>query len=336
MISKIPSIKAATQEESVRVYHELYQDPAVHIRMKMKWRGSNSLLYSLLRKDLPGKRVVDLGCGHGRVVMLCARDAKHVTGVELEETAVNVARLVKDSLGAMNVEFVQQDLGSYRPKIANFDYVILAGVLRHLVDPDIAFKTASAVLAPGGTFALATTLEANTRGTISDSFRTLLNWPMSLNDFHTATDQWIREKADAFGFRIVKAVGCAYNYAWAELGAQDLKQRISNVLIDIRGQTTHLNINKPAFDAWVDVRAKEGDTFVQELVRRRILKRIPKRAAFPLNPSDLMRRGLSADAVSALQDYMQEDFSADPYYSDVYPFNIMGGQAIYLMQKEPR
>jgi ubiquinone/menaquinone biosynthesis C-methylase UbiE len=333
-LNKIPSVRAATQEEADRVYHALYEDPAVHIRMKLKWRGYNSLIYSLVRQDLRGKRVADLGCGHGRVVFLCSRQAKEVVGVELEEAAVNVARIVKDNLGIANVEFVNHDLGSYRPAQANFDYVMLSGVLRHLVDPDIAFKTAEAILARNGTFILGTTLEANFRGSVSDSFRTFLNWPMSLNDFHTATDAWLREKAAQFGFKVVKVVGAAYNYGWAELGAQDLKQRLTNVLVDVRGQVKGMTINKAAFDAWVDGRAAEGRALVQELRRRRILKHIPGRAAFKLNPADLRSRGLSDNAISAIQEYLEEDFSHDPYYSDIYPFNLMGGQAVYLLKKK--
>lgn len=334
--SKIKSIQAATQDEAVRVYRELYGDPAVHIRMKLKWRGINTLIYSLIRKDLPGKRVVDLGCGHGRLALLCAREARHVTGVELEDAAVRVARILKDAMDVSNVDFQNGDLGSFRPGGEKFDYILLNGVLRHLVDPDIALKTAAEVLAPGGTFVIGTTLEANFRGSVSDGFRTLLNWPMSLNDFHTATHAWMSRKADDFGFTVTKVVGASYNYGWGELGAQDLKQRMANVLVDIREQARTMNVSKAAFDAWAEERGREGRAFVDDLYHRRILKRIPRRAPFPIDQAKLLASGLSEDAVSAITEYLIEDTSGDPYCCEVPPYNLMGGQAIYLLRKQGR
>jgi len=304
--------------------------------MKLKWRGINSLIYGLIRKDLPGKSVVDLGCGHGRLALLCSRQARHVTGVELEDAAVRLARILKDTLDVSNVDFQNGDLGSFRAEGRKFDYILLNGVLRHLVDPDIAFKTGAEILAPGGTFVIGTTLEANFRGSVSDGFRTLLNWPMSLNDFHTATHAWMSRKADEFGFTVTKVVGASYNYGWAELGAQDLKQRMNNVLVDIKDQVRLLGVNKAAFDGWVDERGEEGRAVVDELYRRRILKRIPRREPFKIDQTKLRASGLSVDTVSAITEYLTEDTSDDPYCCEVHPFNLMGGQAIYLLRRKGR
>ncbi|MBI2935201.1 MAG: class I SAM-dependent methyltransferase [Chloroflexi bacterium] len=330
--SKIKSIQAVTQEEAVRVYKELYEDPAVHIRMKLKWRGLHSLLYSLIKDDLPGKSLVDLGCGHGRLSLLCSRRARHVVGVELEEEAVKVADIVRQALAISNLEFVQSDLGEYRSNV-QYDFVVLSGVLRHLIDRDIAFRTAQAVLAPGGTFILGTTIDANFRATVSTSFQTLLRWPMSLNDFHLFSDKWLHQEVKRWGFTIERAVGASYSHGWADLAAEDLKQRMANVLIDIGDQVKDMTINKQAFDTWLEERAEEGRVLIQELHRRRILKRIPRREPFRPNKAVLRTNGLSEDAISAIGEYLEEDFSQDPYYSDASPFNLMGGQVWYFLRK---
>jgi SAM-dependent methyltransferase len=301
--------------------------------MKLKWRGINSLIYGLIRKDLPGKSVVDLGSGHGRLVLLCAREAEHVTGVELEDAAVRVARILKDALKTRNVDFLNGDLATHRPEDEKYDYVLLNGVLWHLVEPESAFESAHVILKDGGVFVIGTTLEANFRGSVSDGFRTLLHWPMSLNDFHNDGDPWVRRKAEQWGFTIEKVAGASYYYGWAERAGQDLAQRLNNVLADIRDQVKAMHVDKPAFDAWVEERGREGREFVDELRRRGILKTIPKRAPFKIDHRALTASGLSDDAASAILEYLTEDFSQDPYYCDTPPFNRMGGQAIYLLRK---
>ena len=111
---------------------------------------------------------------------------------------------------------------------------------------------------------------------------------------------------------------------------------MTNVLTDIQDQVNGMTIDKESFDTWIEERAEEGRAFIEELHRRRILKRIPRRGPFKVDKAVLRGNGLSQDAISALDEYLAEDFSQDPYYSDIYPFNLMGGQVWYFLRKETR
>ena len=330
--AKIRCIQEVTQTEAVRVYRELYEEAATHIRMKMRWRGIHSLLYGLIKNKLPGKTVLDLGCGHGRMPFLCARRAHHVVGVELEGAAVRVARLEAKALGMKNVEFVEAGLADYRSS-TKFDFVIMAGVLRHLIDRDEAFRAVQDNLADNGTFILGTTIDANFRADVSNSFFTLLQWPMSLNDFHRFSDQWLHAEAPRWGLTVERAVGSQYSQAWADVAVEDLVPRVANVLKDLQGQGQQVRIDMPKFEAWLNERAEHGRTFIDALAKRKILKRIPRRAPFKVNESVLRDAELSQASIDAVRDYLAEDCSRDPYYSDVAPFNLMGAQVWYFLRR---
>ena len=330
--AKIRSIQEVTQTEAVRVYRELYEEAATHIRMKMRWRGIHSLLYALIKDKLPGKTVLDLGCGHGRMPFLCARRAHHVVGVELEGAAVRVARLEASALGIRNVEFVEAGLGDYRSD-TKFDFVIMAGVLRHLIDRDEAFRAVQKNLAEDGTFILGTTIDANFRADVSNSFFTLLQWPMSLNDFHRFSDQWLHAEAPRWGLTVEGAVGSQYSQAWADVAVEDLLGRFANVYRDLENQGQKVRADMQTFEAWLNERAEHGRSFIRALADRKILKRIPRRGPFRINESVLRDAELSDASIDAIREYLAEDFSRDPYYSDVPPFSLMGAQVWYFLRR---
>ena len=330
--TKIRSIKEVTQTEADRVYRELYKEAAVHIGLKHKWRGTHSLLYALIKDKLPGKTVLDLGCGHGRMPLLCARRARHVTGVELEGAAVRVARLEARALGIDNIEFVEENLADYRPD-TKFDFVIMGGVLRHLINREDSFRTVQETLSENGTFILGTTIDANFRADVSNSLQTLVQWPMSLNNFHGFSDQWLRAEAPRWGFAIETAVGVSYSQAWADVAVEDLLSRVANVLRDLEDKGQRVRVDMQTFEAWLNERAEHGRAFISALADREILKRIPSPEPFKLDESVLRDAELSDASIAAVAKYLAEDFSSDPYYSDVPPFSLMGGKVWYFLRR---
>src|SRR5215469_9166489 len=54
---------------------------------------------------IAGKRVLDMGCGIGRLSVWVARNASHVTGLDLSEGMVRVARNAARSQGWHNIFF---------------------------------------------------------------------------------------------------------------------------------------------------------------------------------------------------------------------------------------
>ena len=83
----------------------------------------------LERIPLTARRVLDIGCGGGRLgESLKARQPVHVTGVDMVETAANAARTRLDEVFVGDIERIDFPSGS-------FDAVICGDVLEHLRDP---------------------------------------------------------------------------------------------------------------------------------------------------------------------------------------------------------
>lgn len=96
------------------------------------------------RVPIPGK-LLEIGCGNGRLLCLARRDGWDVRGLELSQF---LADSVRARLG-IGVEVA--DYLDYAPEEGGkFDLVILRHVLEHLIDPKRAMAGISALLADGG------------------------------------------------------------------------------------------------------------------------------------------------------------------------------------------
>jgi len=103
----------------------------------------------------PG-RVLDLGCGQGRDVLLAAQLGHEVVGVDLSE--VGIAQMLEDAKG-LNVTGVVSDVLAYRSR-RKFDVVVLDRVLHLLLDDDErrqGLERAAALTKKGGTVLVADT-----------------------------------------------------------------------------------------------------------------------------------------------------------------------------------
>lgn len=99
-----------------------------------------------------GKVVLDAGCGKGRHLYLSSIfGAKTVIGMDVSD-AVEVA--YQNTKNLSNVHVVQANI--YHPPLREgmFDYVYSIGVLHHLPDPGIGFRTIAGLLKPGGTISI--------------------------------------------------------------------------------------------------------------------------------------------------------------------------------------
>lgn len=81
---------------------------------------------------LKGKNVLDMGCGSGRFTITLAKlGASHVTGVDLGDEGLEVARELAASEGLKNVKFEKQSVLDLPYKDESFDFVFCKGVLHH-------------------------------------------------------------------------------------------------------------------------------------------------------------------------------------------------------------
>ena len=108
-------------------------------------------LYSmgLQAEDIEGKRILDAGCGCGRLTrMLGELGAAQVVGFDISDAA-HVA--YDQCLHLSNVNIVQADIFRLPFKPSSFDLVWSNGVIHHTPDARRAHQALSHMVAPGGT-----------------------------------------------------------------------------------------------------------------------------------------------------------------------------------------
>lgn len=99
---------------------------------------------------LKGKRVVDVGCGGGILSEGMAARGALVTGIDLSEKALGVARLHLFESG-FDIDYrliAAEDLAREAP--ASFDVVTCMEMLEHVPDPESSVRACASLLKPGG------------------------------------------------------------------------------------------------------------------------------------------------------------------------------------------
>lgn len=107
----------------------------------------------LISRMLPkrGLRVIDVGCGHGRLFN-CYKDRFHT--VILFDGSINLLKKALNEYGKSrdNVFFVAGDVNFLPFKEASFDCVLMIRVLQHLFDVEISFREIHRVMSRAGEF----------------------------------------------------------------------------------------------------------------------------------------------------------------------------------------
>ncbi|HHJ14616.1 MAG TPA: bifunctional 2-polyprenyl-6-hydroxyphenol methylase/3-demethylubiquinol 3-O-methyltransferase UbiG [Gammaproteobacteria bacterium] len=105
---------------------------------------------------LQGRKVVDIGCGGGLLSEGMAARGAEVTGIDLAEQSLDVARLHLHESG-LEVDYRHisaEDFATQNP--AAFDVVTCLEMLEHVPDPQSIVQAAATLLKPGGTLVLST------------------------------------------------------------------------------------------------------------------------------------------------------------------------------------
>jgi SAM-dependent methyltransferase len=96
-----------------------------------------------------GKAVLDYGCGNGYVLAQYARNGATVSGVDVTEAAIELAKARFALLGREGT-FVQNDGETIPFEDGVFDVACSMGVLHHIPDPAPVVAELHRVLKPGG------------------------------------------------------------------------------------------------------------------------------------------------------------------------------------------
>ena len=106
--------------------------------------------YIRQRATLDGARVLDVGCGGGILTEAMAAKGAVVTGIDVAEKPLGVARLHKAESGA-DVEYLRataEDLAAERA--GQFDVVTCLEMLEHVPAPQTVIEACCALVRPGG------------------------------------------------------------------------------------------------------------------------------------------------------------------------------------------
>jgi 2-polyprenyl-6-hydroxyphenyl methylase/3-demethylubiquinone-9 3-methyltransferase len=103
-----------------------------------------------LAGGLQNKRVVDVGCGGGILSESMARSGARVTGIDLAEKPLKVAKLHKLETG-VDVDYrliAAEELAAAEPE--SFDVVTCMEMLEHVPDPVSVMTACARMVKPGG------------------------------------------------------------------------------------------------------------------------------------------------------------------------------------------
>lgn len=105
----------------------------------------------------PGMKVLDAGCGPGRVTVPAARAAGpqgEVWAVDVQQEMLDMVREKAGAAGLENIHFQQAALGEGKLPQDTFDRAVLVTVLGEIPDQVAALKEIFSALKPGGVLSI--------------------------------------------------------------------------------------------------------------------------------------------------------------------------------------
>ncbi|WP_017568971.1 class I SAM-dependent methyltransferase [Nocardiopsis halotolerans] len=120
-----------------------------------RWRGAENSAAYALDEMVPGRSLLDVGCGPGSITADLARRVAPgpVTAVDASAEAVDLARATAEEAGVEGIEFLVGDVHKLDLPDDSFDVVHAHQVLQHVADPVGALAEMRRVARPGGVVA---------------------------------------------------------------------------------------------------------------------------------------------------------------------------------------
>lgn len=112
-------------------------------------------LDSASERPLAGLRILDVGCGGGILSESMARLGADVTGIDVVEKNIEIARL-HASRSDVAIDYRQCEAGELADTGVAFDVVLNMEVVEHVADLDTFMKDCGRLTGPGGVMAVST------------------------------------------------------------------------------------------------------------------------------------------------------------------------------------
>lgn len=104
------------------------------------------------RCPLAGKQALDVGCGGGLLSEGMAQRGAHVTGIDMGEAPLSVAKLhgMESGISVDYQKITVEELASNPEHTGHYDVVTCLEMLEHVPNPASVVKACAALLKPGG------------------------------------------------------------------------------------------------------------------------------------------------------------------------------------------
>jgi len=112
-------------------------------------KRSEDFIQNFLKKNCKDKRVLDCGCGEGRVSIFLAENGAEAFGIDISPETIKVAQKKAAERNLTKISFLVQDVENLKFPDNYFDIIVCAGILHHL-DIKKVYPGLSRVLKPEG------------------------------------------------------------------------------------------------------------------------------------------------------------------------------------------
>jgi len=127
-------------EEGYDMYAEFYDKQGSYLSS-----FESEKLWMIL-KNLKGKKILDLGCGTGRLIPILSGE---IIGADVSEKMLAIAKK-----RFPKIKFLKEDALNLSFEDESFDAVVCAFLIVHIKDPAKLFEEVYRVIKPGGVFVL--------------------------------------------------------------------------------------------------------------------------------------------------------------------------------------
>lgn len=129
-------------------WYEAYDDPSALLRAEH--RAMLPWITEIFKgEELADAKLLDVGCGAGLFSNQIVKQGYQVTGVDLSEESLSVAKLHDES---KSVEYIKADAMNLPFENEKFEIVCCLDFLEHVNQPEAVVAEVSRVLRPGGLF----------------------------------------------------------------------------------------------------------------------------------------------------------------------------------------
>lgn len=138
-------------EELSRAFYDALGADGLAARTRPEWEAL--ILHDLAELLSPGSRILDVGCGYGRIAVPLALAGHRVSGLDLSETMIRAAQTGAEAAG-VPIAFVVGSMTEMPYADSSFDSVLCLWSafheLLHETEQEQALREMWRVLAPGG------------------------------------------------------------------------------------------------------------------------------------------------------------------------------------------